>query len=61
MIANTMHVCTVLDVSRRFFSLPDDTKRKIPVKKGGFTRGYVPFGGESGSHRLECKEAFSFG
>ncbi|CAM9480375.1 unnamed protein product [Ascophyllum nodosum] len=47
--------------SRCFFSLSDDTKRKIPVKKGGFTRGYVPFGGESGSQRLECKEAFSFG
>lgn len=47
--------------SRRFFSLPMDVKRKIPAKQGGFTRGYIGFGGESGSHRLECKEAFSYG
>lgn len=49
------------DNSRRFFSLPEATKRKIPAKKGGFTRGYIGFGGESGSHLLECKEAFSYG
>ncbi len=46
---------------RRFFSLPEAKKRKIPAKKGGFTRGYIGFGGESGSHLLECKEAFSYG
>lgn len=49
------------DITRRFFSLPEATKRKIPAKKGGFTRGYIGFGGESGSDLLECKEAFSFG
>lgn len=46
---------------RRFFALPEEVKRKIPAKKGGFTRGYIGFGGESGSHLLECKEAFSYG
>ncbi|CAM9955610.1 unnamed protein product, partial [Ectocarpus sp. 13 AM-2016] len=46
---------------RRFFSLPEAAKRKIPAKKGGFTRGYIGFGGESGSHLRECKEAFSYG
>ncbi|CAN0478998.1 unnamed protein product, partial [Ectocarpus sp. 8 AP-2014] len=46
---------------RRFFSLPEAEKRKIPAKKGGFTRGYIGFGGESGSHLRECKEAFSYG
>ncbi|CAM9609787.1 unnamed protein product, partial [Scytosiphon promiscuus] len=44
-----------------FFSLPESTKKEIPAQKGGFTRGYVGFGGESGSHLLECKEAFSYG
>eukprot|EP00903_Cladosiphon_okamuranus_P015074 g13944.t1 len=47
--------------ARRFFSLPETEKRKVPAEKGGFTRGYIGFGGESGSHLLECKEAFSYG
>lgn len=49
------------DPIRRFFALPGATKGEIPAKKGGFTRGYIGFGGESGSHLLECKEAFSYG
>eukprot|EP00752_Nemacystus_decipiens_P012401 g10988.t1 len=49
------------DNARRFFSLPESAKTKVPARKGGFTRGYIGFGGESGSHLLECKEAFSFG
>ncbi|CAM9628604.1 unnamed protein product, partial [Chrysoparadoxa australica] len=48
--------------SSAFFNLPDEEKRKIPVKNGGFTRGYIGFGQESGSSSmLECKEAFSYG
>ncbi|CAM9316355.1 unnamed protein product [Discosporangium mesarthrocarpum] len=44
-----------------FFSLKLEDKDSIPARAGGFTRGYIGFGGESGSHRLECKEAFSYG
>ncbi|CAM9311816.1 unnamed protein product, partial [Phaeothamnion confervicola] len=44
-----------------FFRLPPEQKRQLPALSGGFTRGYIGFGGESGSARLECKEAFSYG
>jgi isopenicillin N synthase-like dioxygenase len=44
------------------FALSKDVKSSIPIKSGGFTRGYVGLGKESGSdHLLECKEAFSYG
>lgn len=46
---------------RRFFSLSEHAKRKVVAKKGGFARGYIKIGGESGSHRLEFKEGFSYG
>lgn len=47
---------------RRLFSLPDSEKLSVPVQRGGFTRGYIPLGSESGSARkLECKDAFSYG
>ncbi|KAI8854092.1 hypothetical protein BC829DRAFT_381279 [Chytridium lagenaria] len=36
-------------------------KSAIPIQPGGFTRGYVGVGGESGSSALEVKEAFSYG
>ncbi|CAM9174576.1 unnamed protein product [Choristocarpus tenellus] len=49
------------DDAKNFFSLGKEEKCLIPAKKGGFTRGYIGFGGESGSNRLECKEAFSYG
>ncbi|KAJ3204258.1 hypothetical protein HK099_001222, partial [Clydaea vesicula] len=50
-----------INVSKKFFSLDEKIKKEIPIKKGGFTRGYVPIGGESGSELFELKEAFSYG
>ncbi|CAG8714349.1 18896_t:CDS:2, partial [Acaulospora morrowiae] len=51
----------ILESSHKFFALPESVKNTIPIKSGGFTRGYVGIGSESGSHRLEVKEAFSYG
>ncbi|CAG8526594.1 1994_t:CDS:2 [Acaulospora colombiana] len=51
----------ILESSRKFFDLSESIKKKIPIKSGGFTRGYVGIGSESGSHRVEIKEAFSYG
>ena len=41
--------------------MPNEDKRAIPFSSGGFTRGYIGMGEESGSDRLEVKEAFSYG
>ncbi|KAJ3109773.1 hypothetical protein HDU97_000003 [Phlyctochytrium planicorne] len=49
------------DAAVSIFGLPIDVKSAIPIKPGGFTRGYVGVGGESGSAALEVKEAFSYG
>ncbi|KAI8920890.1 hypothetical protein DFJ77DRAFT_447739 [Powellomyces hirtus] len=51
----------VFNAAQEFFALPDDVKNKIPIRAGGFTRGYIPIGGESGSQAVEVKEAFSYG
>ncbi|CAG8450862.1 8093_t:CDS:2 [Ambispora leptoticha] len=51
----------ILDNARRFFNLPETVKSNIPIRSGGFTRGYIAMGVESGSHRIEFKEAFSYG
>lgn len=51
----------VFGASKEFFDLSLEHKNKIPIKSGGFTRGYVPVGGESGSKLFELKEAFSYG
>ncbi|RIA98466.1 hypothetical protein C1645_812728 [Glomus cerebriforme] len=51
----------IKEACRQFFSLPSNAKTSIPIKSGGFTRGYIGIGGESGSQRLEVKEAFSYG
>eukprot|EP00300_Choanocystis_sp_HF-7_P041718 c8500_g1_i1.p1 GENE.c8500_g1_i1~~c8500_g1_i1.p1 ORF type:complete len:347 (+),score=79.69 c8500_g1_i1:37-1077(+) len=51
----------IFGAAQQFFALDEDVKQSIPIQKGGFTRGYVNLGGESGSHRLEVKEAFSYG
>ncbi|KAI9098870.1 hypothetical protein DFS34DRAFT_93066 [Phlyctochytrium arcticum] len=51
----------VFDAAGHIFSLPDPIKKSIPIKPGGFTRGYIGIGGESGSDALEVKEAFSYG
>lgn len=46
---------------KSFFSLDATAKRKISVRPGGFLRGYIGMGEESGSDALEVKEAFSYG
>ncbi|KAG9298336.1 hypothetical protein G9A89_002824 [Geosiphon pyriformis] len=51
----------ILKRAREFFNLSDSIKCSIPVKSGGFTRGYIGVGAESGSYRFEFKEAFSYG
>ncbi|ORX96214.1 Clavaminate synthase-like protein [Basidiobolus meristosporus CBS 931.73] len=52
----------ILAAARALFELERSEKDRLPlIKPGGFTRGYIPFGGESGSERLEVKEAFSYG
>ncbi|TPX63686.1 hypothetical protein SpCBS45565_g06438 [Spizellomyces sp. 'palustris'] len=51
----------VFSAAQDFFKLPQDTRNKIPIRSGGFTRGYIGLGGESGSSALEVKEAFSYG
>jgi hypothetical protein len=52
----------VLDATKRLFDLDAEQKAHIPkIQPGGFTRGYVPIGGESGSATKELKEGFSYG
>ncbi|KAI1316966.1 hypothetical protein EDD11_009210 [Mortierella claussenii] len=52
----------ILDATTRLFALDDAQKSQIPkIQPGGFTRGYVPLGGESGSTTRELKEGFSYG
>jgi len=52
----------VLDATQRLFALDPAQKAAIPkIQPGGFTRGYVPIGGESGSTTKELKEGFSYG
>ncbi|KAF9133474.1 hypothetical protein BGW39_009664 [Mortierella sp. 14UC] len=52
----------VLDATKRLFDLDASQKAQIPkIQPGGFTRGYVPIGGESGSATKELKEGFSYG
>ncbi|KAF9436690.1 hypothetical protein BGZ76_003224 [Entomortierella beljakovae] len=52
----------ILDATTRLFDLDYSHKDQIPkIQPGGFTRGYVPVGGESGSATKELKEGFSYG
>ncbi|KAF9180357.1 hypothetical protein BGZ51_006244 [Haplosporangium sp. Z 767] len=52
----------ILDATERLFALDPAEKALIPkIQPGGFTRGYVPLGGESGSTTKELKEGFSYG
>lgn len=58
----TQNTNKVLDVAKRLFDLDPAQKAQIPkIQPGGFTRGYVPIGGESGSATKELKEGFSYG
>ncbi|CAG8590438.1 8454_t:CDS:2 [Funneliformis caledonium] len=58
---HTTDQININEACQKFFSLPSDIKSSLSIKSGGFTRGYIGMGGESGSHRLEVKEAFSYG
>ncbi|CAI2186130.1 11475_t:CDS:10 [Funneliformis geosporum] len=58
---HTTDQININEACQQFFSLPSDIKSSLSIKSGGFTRGYIGMGGESGSHRLEVKEAFSYG
>ncbi|KAF4744247.1 hypothetical protein FOZ62_021203 [Perkinsus olseni] len=52
----------VLSSARRLFTDVDASeKERLSVSSGGLTRGYVLFGGESGSDLKEMKEGFSYG
>ncbi|KAF9927168.1 hypothetical protein FBU30_003448 [Linnemannia zychae] len=59
---STATTTKVLDATQRLFALDTAQKSLIPkIQPGGFTRGYVPIGGESGSATKELKEGFSYG
>ncbi|CAB4404921.1 unnamed protein product [Rhizophagus irregularis] len=58
---NAIDQTLLKEACQQFFSLPSNIKSSIPIKSGGFTRGYIGMGGESGSQLLEVKEAFSYG
>jgi isopenicillin N synthase-like dioxygenase len=47
--------------STNLFSIPAQVKQEYQVKPGGFTRGFLRLGGESGSDLYELKEGFSYG
>ncbi|KAG0268640.1 hypothetical protein DFQ27_006142 [Actinomortierella ambigua] len=52
----------ILDATKSLFALDNAHKDTFPlIQPGGFTRGYVPIGGESGSKTRELKEGFSYG
>lgn len=53
----------MLDASKRFFALPDDTKEKYHDAAGGRQRGYTPFGVESakGNPNADQKEFWHTG
>lgn len=52
-----------MNAAQELFSLDSNDKEKIKVKEGGFMRGYIPFGQESGllDKYFEPKEGFAYG
>ncbi|KAF9390569.1 hypothetical protein CPB97_009008 [Podila verticillata] len=61
-VFSTAKTHDILEATQRLFALDTEDKAHIPkIKPGGFTRGYVPIGGESGSTTKELKEGFSYG
>ena len=53
---------SLASLSRRFFSLDGDTKRRVRMELGGRAwRGYFPVGGELTSGRPDLKEGLYFG
>jgi len=52
----------VIDVSRRFFALPESVKREVSMEVGGSAwRGWFPLGGELTSGVPDRKEGYYFG
>ncbi|MEY4338706.1 MAG: hypothetical protein RLZ14_556 [Actinomycetota bacterium] len=52
----------VIDVSRRFFALPESVKREVSMDIGGSAwRGWFPLGGELTSGVPDRKEGYYFG
>ncbi|WP_066374437.1 isopenicillin N synthase family dioxygenase [Herbidospora mongoliensis] len=50
------------DCARRFFALPEETKLKIAMSRGGKAwRGFFPVGGELTSGKPDLKEGIYFG
>ncbi|KAG0213456.1 hypothetical protein BGX28_004311 [Mortierella sp. GBA30] len=61
-VFSSQKTAEILDATKRLFALNSTEKAHIPkIAPGGFTRGYVPLGGESGSTTMELKEGFSYG
>ncbi|KAF9204348.1 hypothetical protein BGZ49_005400 [Haplosporangium sp. Z 27] len=61
-VFSTTKTSQILEATTRLFALDNAQKATIPkIQPGGFTRGYVPIGGESGSATKELKEGFSYG
>lgn len=61
-VFSSQKIAEILDATSRLFALDAAEKAHIPkIAPGGFTRGYVPIGGESGSATKELKEGFSYG
>jgi isopenicillin N synthase-like dioxygenase len=55
-------VDSILELSRAFFQLDDETKNRIHMSRGGRAwRGYFPLGGELTSGRPDLKEGVYFG
>jgi len=61
LIGHGIDTTAVMSGMRSFFDLSSSQKKSISIKPGGFTRGYIGMGEESGSELLEVKEAFSYG
>ena len=50
----------LLDISHRFFALPEDDKLEIDIAKSAFNRGYIPLYGEknNANSKGDVKETF---
>eukprot|EP00457_Paulinella_chromatophora_P007997 gb/GEZN01008024.1/.p1 GENE.gb/GEZN01008024.1/~~gb/GEZN01008024.1/.p1 ORF type:complete len:423 (-),score=44.63 gb/GEZN01008024.1/:125-1393(-) len=51
----------IFKAMREYFALSVEKKSRIPITPGGFTRGYIGIGAESGGSSFEVKEGFSYG
>jgi isopenicillin N synthase-like dioxygenase len=53
---------TAMSSAYQLFALEDEIKKEVEVKGGGFMRGYIGFGKESGLEEyFESKEGYSYG